>query len=215
MLEFIIYIFLCICISYALLSIYSLYTPGEEGIIRQIEYINEQTFDNLLRKKNPVCIHKAKLQLPELFLETLPASLDVQNYVKHLHSTLSFEQMVFNNHEIVNDVICTERDRTFIIQTKGETILRLYPPSQKHFLYLSRRMNHVAQFKIGPIFENLKDENRFPLLNEAKYVNITLREGQIMFVPYGWSFSLAGIRASNTLLSTSHSIATKFLEYVD
>ena len=145
MLHSFFYLLLCICIAYFSLNVYHLTKSVDESNIIQIDYVNENTFDSQINKKTPICIYKANIQLPELFLEyTYPSHPNIIEYMQQLHSPLSFEHKVFNNTS-VNNVLCTNYARTFIIQSKNETEIQLFAPSQKHLLYLQKNKIQYSQ----------------------------------------------------------------------
>ena len=51
-------------VSHIIIEIYTLQKQTNEKIIRQVDYIDLNSFSTLLRKQNPVCIRKANTQLP-------------------------------------------------------------------------------------------------------------------------------------------------------
>lgn len=211
MLTFVLYLIICLCICYASISTFALYKKTDESIIRQIDYIDESTFDLLLHKQNPVCIHKANIQLPELFLKLKHPN--IVDYVNRLHSPLSFTHSVFvtNDYPEYRDkILCTEKDRTFIIQSQGESTIKLYAPSQKHLLYLSK----YNDLKVSPSLNHEENKQKYPLLNKSKYVRIPLREGQILFIPFNWSFSVLNQESSTSFVSMSHTLASTFLSMI-
>ena len=205
MIILIFYLLLCICISYIAIDIYNLTNTSPEIDITQIDFINENSFDSLINKQNPIFIYKANIQLPELFLDSGYASKsDIIDYISQLHSPLSFDQQVLNNIA-TNNICCTHFARTFIIQTKGSAEIQLYSSTQKHLLYLEPIRNG---FQYGPKYDNIQNKEKYPLINQSKYVLVKIRQGQILSIPYNWSFS---INDANSLIAVSHTISSKLL----
>jgi len=206
MFQFVVYFAICVIISHIIIEIYTLQKQTNEKIIRQVDYIDLNSFSTLLKKQNPVCIRKANTQLPELFIDSYPEN--IVEYVSCVHSPVSFEHAIFEKETMNNHVYTTEYARTFFVQAKGESVLKLYPPSQKSSLYTTERNNGFMQ---GPLYSSLKNKEKYPLLHKAKYISVKMRESQMFFIPYNWSFSVEFEELSDSFLSVSHTLASKFL----
>ena len=176
-------------------------------MIQQIEYIRKENFDSLVSNHQPIVVRKVDEQLPMLYLphtETDP--VNPVSYVSSLHSRVSFNHK-FALADKFRNIYTTHHDRTFIIQLKSETIVRLYPPSQKSLLYCRIRTNGYDVSSA-----NVKDPNvhkKFPLLHKSKFISVRLKKGNMLFVPSLWSFYMED--STNSAVSTSSTIASEFV----
>ncbi|MGK0448489.1 MAG: hypothetical protein ACJA2M_002286 [Polaribacter sp.] len=70
---------------------------------------------------------------------------------------------------------------TQLTQIIGNKDFILYPPNQTPYLYPDKtNHNHSQVDTVNP------DYNKFPLFKNAKSVKITLKPGEILFIPSGW-----------------------------
>lgn len=199
------YLVLMIIISYVILDIYRLMKKVNERNIRQVDFIDDNSFDSLLQKQNPVIILKAIEQLPDLFLNV---PINVLEYSSNIHSMLSFSHKKYNISYFKNRTFNTCYDRTFYVQLSKDSNLHLYPPSQKASLYLNQKQDN---FYVGPTDKNISEQSkRYPLINKAKYINIKCKEGSILYIPRSWSFSIPD-SSTSAMIIVSHTIASKFL----
>ncbi|PRP73784.1 hypothetical protein PROFUN_16624 [Planoprotostelium fungivorum] len=70
-------------------------------------------------------------------------------------------------------------------QVVGRKYMRLYPPSEMKKLYPFNNFSTLRNTSRVEDPEN-HDETRYPLFAEAKYVECTVEEGELLFVPKGW-----------------------------
>ena len=199
---------LMIIISYIVLDIHRFMKKVNERNIRQVDFIDDNTFDSLLRKQNPVIILKAIEQLPDLFLDV---PINVLDYASNIHSMLSFSHKKYNISFFKNRTFRTCYDRTFYVQLSKDSYLHLYPPSQSTSMYLNQKQEN---FYVGPTKKNISEQaKRYPLINKAKYINIKCKEGSILYIPRSWSFSIPDSTTSAMIIG-SHTIASKILCFV-
>jgi len=176
-----------------------------ERNIRQVDFIDDNSFDSLLRKQNPVIILKAKEQLPDLFLNV---PINILEYTSNIHSMLSFSHKKYDISYFKNRTFSTCFDRTFYVQLSNDSNLHLFPPSQRTSLYLNQKQDN---FYVGPTNENISEQSkRYPLINKAKYINIKCKEGSILYIPRSWSFSIPNSTSSGMIIG-SHTVASKIL----
>lgn len=73
-------------------------------------------------------------------------------------------------------------------QIKGKKIIRLYAPEESKYLYLPYDNKKETWFRISKAFRPLNQETYqiFPQLMDAKYVELELNPGDLVYIPCGW-----------------------------
>lgn len=104
--------------------------------------------------------------------------------------------------------------RYFLIQIKGNSKVILFAPKEEEYLYPTqkRTVSRVNFWKIEALTsQNKEDEkakylDKFTEFNKAKYIEILLSEGHMLFIPYGWWFTVLSVEDSVRIVSTSSSL---------
>lgn len=104
--------------------------------------------------------------------------------------------------------------RYFLIQIKGNSKVILFAPKEEQFLYpiSQKQTSRVNFWKVEMLTNQNKDEEKkkylekFPEFNKANYIEILLSEGHMLFIPYGWWFTVLSINNNIRIISTSSSL---------
>ena len=208
-------IFFIICaILYLVLEIRRYYKQHLYLSIHQIEYLNKNTFDELVYSQLPVIIRKMDEQLPLLYTNknAMNDIVSTCSYLKTLHSILSFDHTLSTSQEF-DGIYTSLKDRTIIGQLEGETTLKLFSPSQKPFLYTNKKHSIHEEFLYSSEKEMLEKKKEYPLFNKSKYIEIKLNKGNFIVIPYMWSFSLQ-TNNNDTIITSSNTIVSKLLQWI-
>jgi hypothetical protein len=110
-------------------------------------------------------------------------------------------------------VLCmSQYDRCFIHVLKGLIKIRLYDPSQSKYLYRDfqkkikciRNTDNFYNSKIN--FTSNSIDDNFPEYKNAKYTEILLRAGNLMYLPNFWWFTIEYQEDSVSLFYTCNTI---------
>lgn len=71
----------------------------------------------------------------------------------------------------------------FLCQVYGRKKVMLYSPDQEPFLYPFRAFNQYRACWTGP---DVVDDERYPLFRQARPLEVTLKPGDVLLVPFGW-----------------------------
>eukprot|EP01080_Neovahlkampfia_damariscottae_P003533 gene3533-6268_t len=105
--------------------------------------------------------------------------------------------------------IRTNQENCFIFQLKGSRILNLYDNIQKDLLYVD-----PLNPKFSVVKSNEKNSIKFPLLNKAKPIQITLHPGDMLYLPYGWFYSVFS-QEENMNINYSYHTLSRSLKIMD
>jgi len=75
-------------------------------------------------------------------------------------------------------------------QVKGRKVWRLYAPEMTPYLYPRR---HKQYAMVSEVDVHAADHSRFPLFRRAFPVDVTLQEGETLFLPTGWWHAVDGL----------------------
>lgn len=121
-----------------------------------------------------------------------------------------------NMYDSGDTLYLTKQDMTryFLIQIKGNSKVILFAPKEEIYLYptTKKATSRVNFWKIEMLTNQNKDEEKqkylekFPDFNKAKYIEILLSEGHMLFIPYGWWFTVLSVNDNIRIVSTSSSL---------
>ena len=113
-------------------------------------------------------------------------------------------------------ILCTSQyDRCFLHVLKGALKVRLYDPRQSKYLYrdyqkkmrcLKNTSTNFYNSKINILNDSDTIQELFPNFSKAVYTDILLREGNLMYIPNFWWFTIEYQEDSISLVYTSNTI---------
>ena len=114
---------------------------------------------------------------------------------------LNFESPNNNNNKIVRQ----KHYRELIYQYRGIKKYYIFSPEQSKYLYLNKNKTYS-----NIDFWN-QNTSKFPLINKAKYIEIIVSEGQMIYIPSNWFYTTSIDYDSISIHCISDSIFSKFL----
>jgi len=141
-----------------------------------------------------------------------------------IFSPLSVSKNIFINVGMklqkIPVMLMSQYDRLFLHIVKGGVRIRLYDPTQKKHLYIDREKKIHMLKNVTNSFRNSKMnlENKninaeFPKFSNAEFTEIIVREGNLVYIPNFWIFTMEYLEssvclfyASNTLISSLYNM---------
>ena len=128
--------------------------------------------------------------------------LDIINkYTKHLHFPYSIYKqydLTIGNPKYKTELVRCNIYRQLLCQMYGTLNICLFAPNQTQFLYPYPNNTNKSMCNFWDI-----DDVKFPNFNSAKYIEIILKQGQILYVPKGWWYCIHSPKQSITIISKS------------
>lgn len=203
------YIFILILILIIFLiycQVLSLKKRNNDIQILQSETPNENTIQNLIVEKYPTVFRQVLFGW-EPIIETFDTSI---NHINHLIKTnneftedlikcLNSYSMCFSlgwdydfneykKHQKDNYFTLEQEHRHIICQITGEQKILLASPSQSKYIKSQKLNKNIKNNIISTTnFWNKKETCKKPFCN-LEYIEIILREGNILYIPEGWWF---------------------------
>ena len=109
----------------------------------------------------------------------------------------------FNNTK--NNIIKQKNYRELIYQYSGTKKLYVFSPDQEKYLYFDKKKN------ISNVNFYNQNINLFPLIKDAKYIEIILNPTQMIFIPPNWFYASESYNNSISFHITSDSFFSKLL----
>ena len=172
--------------------------------ILQYDNPNKSIFENMVNDKLISVFTNIKLtKKPKQSLNEV-----VKNSLNYYNIPLSFE----TNYDIISEkeghtslIKRQDKYRRLIYVLKGEKRIIIFNNEQKNNLYLKN--NNVSLINIFN-----QDLEKYPLINKLKYVEIIVRENNMVFIPYNFYFCSICDSDVQTVDFYSESIFSKFLK---
>lgn len=152
------------------------------------EYIKKITSDE----------NEAKtLYLQQAWIQDLMPSLheDIDIIIKTFNNaTFSYPQLwVGTSHSLVP--LHFDQPNNFLVQIYGEKHLLLFPPKQSKYLYMQpfySRIVHTSQIDTY-IDKSNPNVSKFPKLQEAEFIEVVLKAGDLLYIPPYWWHQVQGL----------------------
>ena len=97
--------------------------------------------------------------------------------------------------------------RYLMCQVEGIKKILLFSPQQQKYLYPDVKFN-----KSRVNFWDSENRTEFKLFNDSKYIEIVIKQNQMLYIPYGWWYTSYDITDSLTISSSCESIFSYFLK---
>jgi len=123
-------------------------------------------------------------------------------------SIFSTNYINIGKKEAKTKIISLTHDRSYIHVFSGKIKCYLFHPIQKDKLYLKKHNNSRYTSEIDT--QN-PDYKKFPKYKSTEYVEIILRENNILFIPTFWSFYIEHIEDTVSLFYTSDTLISKVI----
>lgn len=157
--------------------------------INQINNPDKDSFENMVNQKQPLVVTNVLGELSfsqEEISEKDNDSLKnkVQSYFKYYLIPLSYDhnfKIVFDKKGQATSLVKQIHQRMFISVITGIKKIILFNPDQLKFLYKSRISPDKSEVNFWKFSEHV-----FPDFVKSNYIEIIIRENQMISIPYGW-----------------------------
>tara|TARA_B110000914_G_scaffold109685_1_gene96076 strand:- start:834 stop:1463 length:630 start_codon:yes stop_codon:yes gene_type:complete len=193
-----------ICCIIIILDVYSHKYNTPNSNLHKEKYIDVSRFQTLLNSKYPIAVRTIHDQLPKFFSDS--NVLPKPSYIKSLLSPLNISSHI-EYIQPDNLIRTTYNNKTFIIQTSGESLIWLFHPSQTSLLYTDTKENG---HKISNIqIKHPKMNEMYPLFKHSSYSEIKLKQYMFLSIPNNWSYCIYSHEGnSSPILITSNTIGS-------
>ena len=187
--------------------------------IVQYENPNKNIFENMVHEKSISIFTKIQFDFNNnINLDTYHLLNNnnnkqmINNIIKQNINYYNIPLSIKQNFTIENELIdyktpltIQNHYRGLIIQLKGERKIYIFKQSDKKNLYFNKNNSSID-------FWN-QDIIKYPLLNKAQYIEIILRENQMIYIPYKFSYASITLNNNLTAYSNSESLLSYFLKH--
>ena len=187
--------------------------------IVQYENPNKNIFENMVHEKSISIFTKIQFDFNNnINLDTYHLLNNnnnkqmINNIIKQNINYYNIPLSIKHNFTIENELIdyktpltIQNHYRGLIIQLKGERKIYIFKKSDKKNLYFNKNNSSID-------FWN-QDIIKYPLLNKAQYIEIILRENQMIYIPYKFIYALITLNNNLTAYSNSESLLSYFLKH--
>jgi len=205
-----IYLVIIIITIYTLLQIKFLSKINNDYDILQSNNPDKETFEKIINQKSPSVFTNIIESKSKLRNEVLQQ--DTKNYKKIINSELNYYLLPMSityNYKIIkedqktkNKLLRETSSRHLIFQLKGTQKIILFYPAQTPYLYANKNESKMDYWN-----QNLK---KYPLINKSQFIEIILREGQLMYIPKKWWYTNKSSNNTVYISSKSESIFSFF-----
>jgi hypothetical protein len=184
--------------------------------IVQYENPNKNIFENMVHEKSISIFTKIQFDFNNnINLDTyhlLNNKQLINNIIKQNINYYNIPLCIKHNFTIENELIdyktpltIQNHYRGLIIQLKGERKIYIFKQSDKKNLYFNKNNSSID-------FWN-QDIIKYPLVNKAQYIEIILRENQMIYIPYKFIYASITLNNNLTAYSNSESLLSYFLKH--
>lgn len=190
--------------------------------ILQFNNPNKSIFENMLSEKKISIFTNMPI---DLTYKDIQPSYFTHNFVNLLNSNKDFSKIVYNqldyykiplsiskSHKLMvldkpSSLTFQNNYRFLLLNLKNTIKISLFYPSQKDNLYFNK--NNISTID----FYNA-DYNKFPKLNDVKFIEVLLHPNQMISIPFKWMYILNNIDEPDTILLTytNESIFSRILK---
>jgi len=190
--------------------------------ILQFNNPNKSIFENMLSEKKISIFTNMPI---DLTYKDIQPSYFTPDFVNLLNSNKDFSKIVYNqldyykiplsiskSHKLMvldkpSSLTFQNNYRLLLLNLKNTIKISLFYPSQKDNLYFNK--NNISTID----FYNT-DYEKFPKLNDVKFIEVLLHPYQMISIPFKWMYILNNIDETDTILLTytNESIFSRILK---
>lgn len=190
--------------------------------ILQFNNPNKSIFENMLSEKKISIFTNIPIDLTHKDIQPLYFTPD---FVNILNSNKDFSKNVYNQLNYYNIPLCISKShklmmldkaspltlqnnyRFLLLNLKNTIKISLFYPSQKDNLYFNKNNKSTIDFYNT-------DYDKYPKLNDVKFIEVLLHPNQMICIPYKWMYILNNIDETDTILLTytNESIFSRILK---
>ena len=176
---------------------------------KKITIFTDLEIPNIIYKNNPILMITPKLykimnksQHTEV-LKILKTFFEYYYLPMNIKSDISLN---YEKHNTRSKLIYQEHYRFGISQFLGLRKLFLFPPNSIDYLYYEKKKDN---YKVN-FWE--QDTVTYPNIIKAKYIEIRLYPGQLIFIPYKWTYCYEIVENSMSVSFYSESVFSNILK---
>jgi len=181
-------------------------------------------FENIVQEKNITII--TDISTDELIYNKIPIKDLYQKTYDGMNNTQKnqIQKIITNNFEYYNIPLKTKSNSNLYIQNKdtcgilkkqpyyrfllcvlkGTLKIALFSPNNSQYLYLNKNTSNVNVWN--------QDITKYPLLKEAKYIEVLVHENQMIYIPIHWIYSTITLNDCVYTTYTNESFFSSFLK---
>ena len=204
-------IFACIIILYSQYLTINKHNNNYEII--QGNNPEKDTFEELLKEKNVAVFTnifediEKNTFVKDKIEDTNSIRQKLLEHFKYYHIPLTFTYKFKIENEDKNSykpIIKETSYRHLIVVLKGLKKIIIFNPEQKKNLYIKNNQS-LINFWEG-------DKTQFPNYSKLKYIEVVLKDNQMIYIPYGWWYSEYNMTDTSSVSSLSESVFTYLLK---
>lgn len=191
------------------------YTKSYEII--QANNPDKDTYEELMSEKKPAVftnilegLNMTKYNLTDPKFDKSILKHELKEHYDFYLIPLNFKYN-FNINKDIKDTYTPIMKQTsyrhLITQITGIKKILLFSPEQKKYLYCK---NNDTESKID--FWDEKTHANYPLFKKGKYVEIIVKQNQMVYIPYNWWYTIYDVSDGLSVVSESESIFSYFLK---
>lgn len=196
----------------ALCILYLVYSIRNTNKIKSIDY-NVKTYKTNNKKEIETIIKQNKN--PVVFID-VPAieTLDKSTLFNHLNLFFIPNYFTYNFTANTNEINTTTPikkniyHRHTLLCNKGSIKLIIFNTNQESSLYIK---SNVVQSPVNFWNVNLSE---FPLMKQIRYIEIIIHDNQLVYIPYGWWYTMYYLEKSTIIEHMSESYLSHFIQII-
>jgi hypothetical protein len=196
----------------ALCILYLVYSIRNTNKIKSIDY-NVKTYKTNNKKEIETIIKQNKN--PIVFID-VPAieTLDKPTLFNHLNLFFIPNYFTYNFTANTNEINTTTPikkniyHRHTLLCNKGSIKLIIFNTNQESSLYIK---SNVVQSPVNFWNVNLSE---FPLMKQIRYIEIIIHDNQLVYIPYGWWYTMYYLEKSTIIEHMSESYLSHFIQII-
>ena len=190
--------------------------------ILQFNNPNKSIFENMLNEKKISIFTNIPIKLeyknimPDFFTKEFAESLSINKEYKNIvYNNLDYYKLPLCINKSFNILYFDKNSRLnyqsnyryLLLNLKNTIKISLFYPNQKENLYFDNKNKTTIDFYNS-------DYNKYPKLNNVKYIEVLLHKNQMISIPYKWIYIINKYEDMSSLLITytNESIFSKLLK---
>lgn len=200
------------------------YINSENNTFEILQYNNpnKSIFENMISEKKISIFTNMPIDLE---YNKIDPTFFTKDFVESLKNNNNFRNIVYNNLDYYKIPLCINKnyDISFLSKSTGlkyqnnyrhlitnlkDTIkISLFYPNQKNNLYFNKKNISIIDFQNA-------DYDKYPKLNDVKYIDVLLHKNQMISIPYKWIYIIDKYENKDSIILSysNESIFSKLLK---
>jgi hypothetical protein len=200
------------------------YINSENNTFEILQYNNpnKSIFENMISEKKISIFTNMPIDLE---YNKIDPTFFTKDFLESLKNNNNFRNIVYNNLVYYKIPLCINKkfDISFLSKSTGlkyqnnyrhlitnlkDTIkISLFYPNQKNNLYFNKKNISIIDFQNA-------DYDKYPKLNDVKYIDVLLHKNQMISIPYKWIYIIDKYENKDSIILSysNESIFSKLLK---